>query len=141
MGEFTEETAPQHPGEGREILLVEDHEATAEMVCTLLQEEGYHVTWVAMGREAVEVFSDLPTDNHDSCPDLILLDLTLPDMESPEVMRHIMETHKSAPPIILLSAKPKPVMEQAASSMGAQAVISKPFEIETLLESIEQVLA
>jgi DNA-binding response OmpR family regulator len=124
-----------------EILLVEDHEATAEMVILLLRDEGYDVHWVSTAGEAVKVFSNLPTDNHDRCPDLMLLDLSLPDMDPIEMVESIMTTHKSLPPIIVVSAKPRDIIDQTARSLGARAVLRKPFEIDALLQAVERVLA
>ena len=46
----------------REILVVEDHEATAEMVTMLLEDQGYKVTWVNTAGAAIEFFAKLPTD-------------------------------------------------------------------------------
>src|SRR6476646_1753666 len=120
---------------GRVILLVEDHEATAEMVCLLLEDEGYRVEWASTGSQAIERFTGLPTDNHDGCPDLILLDLSLPDMDSAETLERIKQTHHSAPPVIVVSAKPRDIIEQVAEDIGASGILRKHFELDTLLDN------
>lgn len=128
-------------GDTREILVVEDHEATAEMVTMVLEDQGYKVTWVNTAKAAIEHFAKLSPDNHDRCPDLILLDLTLPDMNAVDLVNHVIETHRSTPPVIVVSAQPVPSVKQAAQAIGAVDVVLKPYLIETLLESIDHALA
>src|SRR5438552_3967075 len=89
----------------KEILVVEDHEATAEMVTMLLEDQGYRVKWVNTARAAIKLFANLPKDNHEMCPDLVLLDQTLPDMDAVDMIRQVLKTHHSAPPVIVVSAE------------------------------------
>src|SRR5437016_2716688 len=103
----------------REILVVEDHEATAEMVTMLLEDQGYKVTWVNTAGAAIEFFAKLPTDTQDGCPDLILLDLTLPDMDAIDMFKQVVKTHPSTPPVIVVSAQPVRFAKEAARAMGA----------------------
>jgi DNA-binding response OmpR family regulator len=132
------ERASDTNGSGREILIVEDHAATAEMVMIVLEDAGYHTTWVSTARAVLSLFEDLPsTGSHALCPDLILLDLTLPDMDPVEMVRQIIDIHGSRPPVIVVSAKNIEAVQAAANAIGALAIVHKPFPLDTLLDNID----
>ena len=128
-------------GSAREILVVEDHEATAEMVTMLLEDQGYKVTWVSTASAAIDFFSRLPKNSHDGCPDLVLLDLTLPDIDALDTLKQMLQSYQTISPVIVVSAQPDKSIKQAAQDIGAVDVIRKPYLIETLLESIGHALA
>lgn len=125
---------------GKHILLVEDHEDSAEMMTIFLESEGYSVRWVSNALDALRVFSAMAADQGEQRPDVILLDLTLPDIDGIEVGRRLKQTVPDAPPIIIMSAKSAQAVESAAQSIEAAGYVRKPFATDRLMASIEHAL-
>jgi two-component system phosphate regulon response regulator PhoB len=136
------------------VLIVEDDRLVAEMLIMLLETEGYRVTWLNNAAAVLDLFSrDNGTTangqshtgkepkSHSSYPDIILLDLLLPDINGVELMQRIMQISPRLPPVILISATAQQEIEQAAFDMHVADIVRKPFDITTLLESISAVLA
>lgn len=126
---------------GKHILLVEDHEDSAEMMTIFLESEGYSVRWVSNAVDALHVFSVSAADQDEPRPDVILLDLTLPDLDGLEVGRRLKQTVPDAPPIIIMSAKSAQAVESAAHSIEAAGYVRKPFATDRLMASIEHALS
>jgi DNA-binding response OmpR family regulator len=117
----------------KHILLIEDHEDSAEIMTLLLKAEGYLVRWVNTAAAALrELATTTPK------PDVILLDLTLPDEDGLELGKKL-RAMPDAPPIVVMSAKAASAVENAAKSIGAAGAIRKPFATETLLTTVRQV--
>src|SRR5215475_9372439 len=131
----------EHPRKGIQILLVEDHPESVELLRMILEDEGYSVQSVETGRRAIQAVS-APSSNEtpDPPPDLILLDLRLPDMTGVEVVRKLQENLPEVPPVVLLSADSPQKLNEAARSVGA-ASIRKPFNLDELFEVIDSALA
>lgn len=110
------------------LLLVEDEDAIAEPLAEGLRREGFEVERVATGREAL----DAPR------PDLVLLDLRLPDMDGYAVARELRA--RSAVPIIMVTAKGEEVDRVLGLELGADDYIVKPFSFRELLARIRAVL-
>jgi len=127
--------------------VVEDHEETAVLITTVLEDEGYEVTRGARAEDAIKACCPLPTtppgDGHRqaSYPDLVLLDLTLPDMEYTEMASRLRECRQTSPPIIVLSAMSEGSIEKAATTIGAAAIVRKPFSVDALLTHVNEALA
>jgi DNA-binding response OmpR family regulator len=117
-----------------DILLVEDHVASAEMIIEVLQERGYRVRWAQTGQAAAELLAQ-------ARPALILLNLTLPDADPVELMRKLYPQRKNAPPLIIISALPATLVQAAMHRLGAVDVVRKPFSIHTLLDSVTAALS
>lgn len=113
------------------ILLVEDEAAISEPLEFLLGQEGYEVTTVADGAQVLEVFEKLR-------PDLVLLDLMLPNLPGTEVCRQIRS--RSAVPIIMLTAKDSEVDIVVGLELGADDYITKPYSSRELIARIRAVL-
>lgn len=109
------------------ILLVDDEPAILASVAPLLQSRGYAVTTAASGHRALEA---LATD----APDLVVLDLGLPDLDGIEVCRQIRA--RRAVPIIVLSARHGETDKVAALDAGADDYVTKPFGSEELLARV-----
>lgn len=122
------------------ILLVEDHEDSAEMMTLFLESEGYRVQWVSTANAALDVFS-APSNANSERPDLILLDLTLPDIDGLEVGRRLRANVPDAPPIIIMSAKSAHAVQSAAQSIAAAGFVRKPFATDKLMASIKSALS
>lgn len=113
------------------ILIVEDDEDTAEVVCTLLQDAGYKAKSVDSGEVALDTISD-------KAPDLVLLDLNLPDINGLEVLRNV-RAH-SFLPMIVLSGYGEDRDRVRALEAGADDYMAKPFSPEELIARVKALL-
>ena len=113
------------------ILLVDDEVTIQRAVGPLLRSRGYEVDVVGTGAEALDRFEH-------RTPDLIVLDLGLPDLEGTEVCRRIRA--KSQVPIIVLSARSAEGDKVNALDLGADDYVTKPFGPEELLARIRVAL-
>jgi len=112
-------------------MVVDDEPNILELVKLYLEREGYQVETVARGSEALSRF---PQVN----PDLIILDLMLPDMDGFEVCRQIRS--KSNVPILMLTARKEDVDKIVGLEMGADDYLTKPFNPRELIARIRAVL-
>jgi CheY-like chemotaxis protein len=131
----------EHVRKGKQILVVEDHPESVELLRMILEDEGYSVQSVETGRRAIQAVSALSSDETpDPPPDLILLDLRLPDMTGVDVVRELQKNLPEVPPVVFLSADSPQSLKDAARSVGAAAV-RKPFNLDELFEVIKRALA
>jgi two-component system response regulator QseB len=105
------------------IMIVEDEPAVARGVQVALEREGYGVTVVGTGEEAVARFGDL-------APDLVLLDVRLPGIDGFEVCRQI--RRESRAPILFLTARTDEVDKVVGLEIGADDYLVKPFSLDEL---------
>ncbi len=115
----------------KKILVVDDEPAIRDLVQMVLTREGYRVTVAPDGQTALELLR-----SHK--PDLIVLDLMLPDMSGHEVCKKI--TEQSQVPIIMLTAKHEVVDKVLGLEFGADDYITKPFDARELLARIKALL-
>jgi DNA-binding response OmpR family regulator len=115
----------------RTILVVDDERTLRETLAESLEQEGFAVVQAADGREAVEAFRR----HH---PDLILLDLMLPEISGTEVCRIIRA--ESGVPILMLTAKSAEVDKVVGLELGADDYVTKPFSFRELLARIRALL-
>ena len=118
---------PQRP---KKILIVEDEHDIAQLVRHYLEKEGFHPNIATTGLEAL----NLAASEH---PDLVILDLMLPQMDGLEVckaLRHKPET--ALLPIIILTAKRGESDTVVGLELGADAYVTKPFSPKTLVAQI-----
>jgi two-component system, OmpR family, KDP operon response regulator KdpE len=113
------------------ILLVDDEAAIQRAVGPLLRSRGYEVDIAGTGAEALSAFEN-------RTPDLIVLDLGLPDLEGTEVCRRIRA--QSQIPIIVLSARSAERDKVNALDLGADDYVTKPFGPDELLARIRVAL-
>lgn len=113
------------------ILIVEDDTGISDFVNLELQHEGFETEVADNGRIALEKFESFH-------PDLILLDIMLPELSGLEVLRRIRKT--SNVPVIVLTARGETYDRVNGLNAGADDYISKPFEIEELLARMRAVL-
>jgi len=118
----------------RKILLVEDNEMNREMLSRRLAKRGFEVVFAVTGREAIEkALSELPN--------LILMDLSLPDVDGWEATRRIKsQLATAAIPVIALTAHAMAGDREKAMEAGADDYDTKPVEFTRLLEKIESFL-
>jgi two-component system response regulator RegX3 len=109
------------------ILLVEDEPSLAESVRYSLEREGFGVTVATDGRRAIERFrADLP--------DLVILDLMLPEMSGLDVCRMIRA--ESTVPIIVVTAKDSEADKVTGLELGADDYVTKPFSVRELISRV-----
>jgi len=111
-----------------QILIVEDDDAIAQPLAAGLEREGFDVTRVSTGEDALEA----------AVPDLVLLDLRLPGMDGTEVCRRLRA--RSDVPIIVVTAKGEEVDRVVGLELGADDYIVKPFGFRELLARIRAVM-
>jgi two-component system KDP operon response regulator KdpE len=109
------------------ILLVDDELSIQRALAPLLRSRGYDVDVAGTGKDALKIVAEHP-------PDVIVLDLGLPDIEGTEVCRRVRES--SSMPIIILSARGREADKVSALDLGADDYVTKPFGPEELLARI-----
>jgi CheY-like chemotaxis protein len=122
---------PVVTGQRRKILVVEDDHDLALLLRRQLESEGYHVLLAGSGEDALWLARE-------EQPQLITLDLMLPDMDGFAVLERLKEHPETAPiPVVIVSIMGEP---DKGFSLGAVDYVSKPFDEEKLLQSIRQAL-
>jgi signal transduction histidine kinase/ActR/RegA family two-component response regulator len=117
------------------ILLAEDNETNIEMIQEFLIFEGFHVILARNGYEAIARTEEI-------CPDIILMDIQMPQMDGLEAIEYIRNKPKfSNMPIIALTALAMPGDRERCLAAGANEYISKPINIKTLMQTIDTQLA
>jgi two-component system, OmpR family, response regulator RegX3 len=109
------------------ILLVEDESSLAESVRYSLEREGFAVIVAPDGRRAIERFRA-------EKPDLVILDLMLPEMSGIDVCRMIRE--ESTVPIVVVTAKDSEADKVAGLELGADDYVTKPFSVRELVSRV-----
>ncbi len=109
------------------ILIVEDERSISNFISTILTANGYDVIVTYTGAEAYTIITS-------HCPDLVLLDLGLPDMDGLNIIKAVREW--SQLPIVVVSARMREKDKVEALDMGADDYISKPFGTSELLARI-----
>ena len=113
------------------ILLVEDEKNICDFISTSLSAQDYRVSTAHTGKEALPIITS-------QCPDLILLDLGLPDMDGMEIIRQVRTW--SSIPIIVLSARTQEQEKVRALDLGADDYLTKPIGTSELLARIRTAL-
>ena len=113
------------------VLVIEDEPEIRRFLRTTLPVHGFRLYEVATGRDAL-------TEAKARNPDLILLDLGLPDLDGNEVIRQVREW--TATPIIVLSAREREVEKIDALDLGADDYVNKPFNVGELLARMRTAL-
>jgi two-component system chemotaxis response regulator CheY len=116
------------------ILVIEDYVDTRELLATLLQRKGYRVIEAEDGVEGLLKAGWM-------YPDLIIMDLSLPEMDGVEAARRIHAQAKlSQIPIFVISAYLTEAVKADVRAAGCTEIFSKPFDSEVLLERIARTL-
>ena len=116
---------------GRRVLVVDDEPQIQRFLKPSLAAAGYDVVTAATGAEALQVAAT-------AAPDVIVLDLGLPDMDGKEVIRQLRAW--SQVPIIVLSARDRETEKIAALDLGADDYVNKPFGIGELTARLRTAL-
>jgi two-component system response regulator RegX3 len=113
------------------VLIVEDEISFSDALAYLLKKESYEVQVAVNGKEAIDSFNSFS-------PDLILLDLMIPEVSGTEVCRVIRNT--SQVPIIMLTAKDSEIDKVVGLELGADDYVTKPYSSRELLARIKAVM-
>jgi two-component system alkaline phosphatase synthesis response regulator PhoP len=115
----------------KKILIVEDDEDILQLVRLYLEKEGYRIS---IARTGVEALKQMRTEH----PDLLILDLMLPEMDGLEVCKRLRADTKTATiPIIMLTAKAEETDTVIGLELGADDYVTKPFSPKALVARIK----
>ena len=113
------------------VLIVEDEQSISNFISMVLNANGYDTIIVGSGEEALTMIAS-------HCPDLIVLDLGLPDMDGMEVLKSVRKW--SNLPVVVVSARNHEHDKVDALDYGADDYLVKPFEMKELMARINAVL-
>jgi two-component system response regulator RegX3 len=115
----------------RRILLIEDEESISEPLASALEREGFSTVVAATAEDGLEAFRT-------RTPDLVLLDVMLPDGDGRDVLRHIRDTSRT--PVIMVTARGQEMDRVLGLELGADDYGAKPFSAAELVARIRAVL-
>jgi len=115
----------------RTILLIEDEEAISEPLSAALVREGFDTVVAGTAAEGMELFEK-------RSPDLVLLDVMLPDGDGREILRRIRETSRT--PVVMLTARGEETDRVLGLELGADDYVTKPFSAAELAARVRAVL-
>jgi excisionase family DNA binding protein len=120
--------------QGPVVLIVDDDERVREYVRVNLEMEGYSVREAGSADEGLEVLEEVS-------PDLVLLDVMMPEVDGWEMLRRVRERHGiDAIPVVMFSGKVDEGTAGEAAARGAQGFLGKPFDPQQLIEHAKQLL-
>jgi excisionase family DNA binding protein len=131
---FLERSGPGgKPKSGPLVLLVDDDEKVRELVRVNLEFEGYSVREAGSAEEGLSAIEEAK-------PDLVLLDVMMPQTDGWEMLRKIQEQYGAgAIPVVMFSGKVDERALEQASTSGAQAFVGKPFDMQQLIDQTKQI--
>ena len=114
------------------ILLVDDSEVSNFLMQSILEERGYSILTVTNGREALDLLKQ-------EIPDLIILDIMMPEMNGFGVLESVKKFEETAKiPVIILTARNNLKDQEKAISMGAADYMIKPIDIDDVVERVNR---
>jgi two-component system response regulator RegX3 len=116
---------------GRRILLIEDEDSIAEPLASALGREGFDVERASTAEAGLEAFQE-------RAPDLVLLDVMLPDGDGRDVLRRIRASSRT--PVVMLTARGEELDRVLGLELGADDYVTKPFSAAELVARIRAVL-
>jgi twitching motility two-component system response regulator PilG len=118
----------------KKVLIVEDEESLLKLESILLTSKGYEVKGVSNGQAALDAFAE-------ERPDLVLLDIMLPEIDGFEVCRRIKENPETKDiPVVMLTAKKSRKDMARGEKVGADWYITKPFKSAMVIKTIQRFL-
>jgi excisionase family DNA binding protein len=131
---FLERSGPSGSGGGPTVLIVDDDPRLREYIRVNLEMEGYAVREAGSADEGLSVLDE-------STPDLVLLDVMMPQVDGWEMLRRVQERHGVGTiPVIMFSGKVGDEQAAEAASRGAQGFVGKPFNPQELIDQTKQLL-
>lgn len=117
---------------GEHLLIVDDEDNLRSMLAAALRHHGYEVTTASNGREALE---QIPREH----PDLVLLDVMMPDLDGFEVLRRLRNDHDRTP-VLFLTARDTTEDKVRGLTLGGDDYLQKPFSLDELVARAEAIL-
>jgi DNA-binding response OmpR family regulator len=118
----------------KKVLVVDDDPYILMSLEFLMKKNGYDVMVARNGTEALEIVGK-------QLPDMVLLDIMMPDVDGYEICKHIKKTPKlKHTQIVFMSAKTKEADIQKGYDLGAALYITKPFSTRELVKQIKELL-
>ena len=124
--------AGRDQGSGRRIVFADDERAVRESLARALSLEGYHVTAVADGAQALEAIRNDP-------PDVVVLDVMMPVVDGLTTCR-VLRSEKNRVPILMVTARTETSDRVAGLDAGADDYLPKPFALDELLARLRALL-
>ena len=121
------------PAQTQRILIVDDDSDILRLWTSILAKEGYFVSGTTSGKEAINLVIQSP-------PDLLITDLSMPDVDGFEVLKAIRNKSPGLRIIVASGAFGGPILE-SAKYFGAAAIVQKPISRERLMETVRSVLS
>jgi DNA-binding response OmpR family regulator len=133
------DASTQYHSTMQNLLMIEDDARLAQMVGEYLERSGLHVTHAIDAKAGLAVLQEPPEGGK---PDLVILDLMLPDMDGLEVCRRVraLPGETGQVPVLMLTAKGDPMDRIVGLELGADDYLPKPFEPRELLARIRAIL-
>ncbi|KAA3619518.1 MAG: response regulator [Calditrichaeota bacterium] len=118
----------------KKILIVDDEPSIVISLEFLMEQKGFALKVARTGEEAMQII-------HEFMPDLVLLDVMLPNKNGFEICQYVRSTPElAAMKIILLTAKGRKQDIEKGLAIGADAYITKPFSTKNLVETVQNML-
>lgn len=114
------------------ILVVDDNAYTRQMLTAILVPEGHEVIGVGDGSQLIETYED-------NNPDIVMLDVVMPDVDGITAAQGLLDKHPEAK-IIIESAQQSDALQKRAEDMGIIGFVPKPFDVETITAVIKEAL-
>ncbi|RZK59168.1 MAG: response regulator [Pedobacter sp.] len=119
----------------KNILVIEDNHAILDVITLVLQSEAYKVAGLNKSVDMMKHIDDFK-------PDLMILDIMLPDGDGRELLGQLRNNQKTANiPVLMISAKYTSETIQQNTTYKPNGFLAKPFDIDDLLDKIEGILA
>jgi two-component system OmpR family response regulator len=118
---------------GERLLVVDDEPTVRELLSATLRFAGFVVASAATGAEAVDAARR-------ERPDLVLLDVMLPDFDGFQVVRRLRELARPSIPVLFLTARDSPKDKVTGLTLGGDDYVTKPFDLEELIARIRAIL-
>lgn len=119
------------PPATKKILIIDDEQEMCEMLYTFLAPHNYKVFLTFNGQMGLEYFEEIK-------PDVVLLDLTLPDIDGVEVLRILRKI--SDVPVIVVTAHPENIADIHLQDLRIEGYIEKPFSFEQVLNTLKHIV-
>lgn len=114
------------------LLIVDDESGIIEEVKSFFEEEGFEVLTADTGKEGIRVLAKIP-------PDILLLDMKLPDISGIDVLKYCKENLPKTRVIVNTGYVDQKIIDEA-ERLGRDAFLQKPFNLEKLKEEVDRLL-
>ena len=132
MNNTTDRAESARAGEPAHVLVVDDEAMIREVCADVLSSEGYSVATASNGREALAEVVAHPTD-------LVLMDIMMPVLDGLAACKQLKQDERTRDiPVVLMSAASSLQSRAAEVQSLAAAIVSKPFDLDLLLQTVEQ---